>query len=182
MSKRWKQAALIAWTGAFALNAYALDVTPPKESPESVKKEVKKKKGKTTFTICALPFSCGPKGGKRPEFTGKKAPKPIKLGNDPLSKAILAEPGVTTAIRVNGKIVYVKGDDSLALPASTLPAEKISPTSEANGEDFKTVRMKTDAAAQANEMSERTSKVGAGAGASKEGAAKAFGLGEKSKS
>ncbi|OIO07240.1 MAG: hypothetical protein AUJ52_10600 [Elusimicrobia bacterium CG1_02_63_36] len=174
MDKKWKQPLLISLIFAFATGAFALDSSPIKEAPKPPQKG-------PTFTICALPFNCGTKGGKR--FDDKKnAPKPIKLGTDPLSKAILAEPGVTTAMRVNGKIVYVQNDESLALPESALPSGQTSPTSEADETAFQTVNLKTAAAAQANEMSERTAKVGESAADSKTGAAKAFGLGEKPKS
>ena len=86
---------------------------------------------------------------------------------------------VTTAIRKDGKVVYIKPDGSLALPKSKIPKKKTSPTSTTDGEKFKTVKMKTTTAAQANEMSERTSKI---KGGSKADAQKAFGDGSKSKS
>ncbi len=132
-----------------------------------------KKEAPKPIKMCLWPEECGHTPGKKAK-TGKK----IKLNMDPRFWPG-AKGRVTTAIRRNGKIIYVNPDGSLALPESAIPKKKKSATSTANEEDFKSVDLKTKTADQANEMSKRSGDI---KGGSKADAQKAFGDGSKSKS
>ncbi|PCI39861.1 MAG: hypothetical protein COB53_02535 [Elusimicrobia bacterium] len=155
MIKQWTPALVIA----------ALLAAPLGAQTQPAKKKKPKKKG-AVMEICLWPRKCGRSTAKPPASI-----KPITTQIDPLTLKIMEMEDVPTAMRINGKIVYI-------LPRTAIPAQRRSATATPDPEGFKTVELKTATAAQANEMSQRSSKI---KGGSKSEAAEAFGDGSKSK-